>query len=101
MEDSLHQLLPRAEDNGYYRGKRAMVVTAVLTTLAAVTVAMRLFARIRLVKNTGREDWSILFALVCSCPVDDGDVSNETTPIGSLFCISRPRCSPYVIRSSS
>lgn len=69
MEGSLHHFLPRAEDNGYYRGKRAMVVTAVLTTLAAVTVAMRLFARIRLVKNTGREDWSILFALVCLCPV--------------------------------
>ena len=43
-----------------------MVVTAVLTALAAVIVSMRLFARLKLMKATGLEDWAILISLVFS-----------------------------------
>lgn len=66
MDIFAHELLPRTGgDDGYARGKRALVVTAVLTALAAVIVAMRLFARLRLMKSTGREDWAILVSMVC------------------------------------
>lgn len=64
MENILHELLPREEDNGYSRGRRALVVTAVLTGIAALIVGMRLFARLGLMKVTGREDWAILVSLV-------------------------------------
>lgn len=65
MEEIVQGLLPRAGgDDGYARGKRALVVTTVLTALATVIVAMRLFARLRLMKITGREDWTILGSLV-------------------------------------
>lgn len=40
------------------------MVTTVLTGLAAVVVAMRLYARLGLLKIMGREDWTILVALV-------------------------------------
>lgn len=65
MDDILHELLPRASDDGHERGQRALVVTAVLTGFAVLIVGMRLFARMGLVKTTGREDWSVLIALVC------------------------------------
>lgn len=65
MEHVLHELLPRGEDNGYSRGRRALVVTAVLTSIAALIVGMRLFARLGLMKVNGREDWAILVSLVC------------------------------------
>lgn len=64
MDGVLHELSPREEDNGYSRGQRALVVTAVLTSVAALIVAMRLFARVGLMKVTGREDWAILISLV-------------------------------------
>jgi hypothetical protein len=63
MEHVLHELFPR-EDNGYSRGRRALVVTAVLTSIAALIVGMRLFARLGLMKVNGREDWAILVSLV-------------------------------------
>lgn len=63
MEHVLHELFPRG-DNGYSRGRRALVVTAVLTSIAALIVGMRLFARLRLMKVNGREDWAILVSLV-------------------------------------
>lgn len=66
MANFVHEMIPRSEDDGYARGKRAMVVTAVLTSIAAVIVAMRLFARLKLMKSTGLEDWSILISLVFS-----------------------------------
>ncbi|KAJ5159893.1 uncharacterized protein N7482_006897 [Penicillium canariense] len=66
METILHKLLPRVEDNGYSRGRRALVVTTALTSIAALIVGMRLFARLRLMKITGREDWTILISLVFS-----------------------------------
>lgn len=65
MDEILHEILPRASDDGYERGQRALVVTAVLTGIAALIVGMRLFARLGLMKITGREDWSVLIALVC------------------------------------
>lgn len=65
MDNILHELLPRASDDGHERGQRALVVTAVLTGIAALIVGMRLFARLGLMKITGREDWSVLIALVC------------------------------------
>ncbi|KAJ5900970.1 uncharacterized protein N7473_005040 [Penicillium subrubescens] len=66
MENILHVILPREEDNGYSRGRRALVVTAVLTGIAALIVGMRLFARLGLMKVTGREDWAILVSLIFS-----------------------------------
>jgi hypothetical protein len=41
-----------------------VVVTGVLTGLAILIVAMRLFARIGLMKLRGREDYTIVVALV-------------------------------------
>lgn len=64
MDKVLQELVPRGEDNGYSRGQRALVVTAVLTSVAALIVGMRLFARVGLMKVTGREDWAILISLV-------------------------------------
>ncbi|CAI7640958.1 unnamed protein product [Penicillium pancosmium] len=66
MDDILHEILPRASDDGHERGQRALVVTAVLTGIAALIVGMRLFARLGLMKITGREDWSVLIALIFS-----------------------------------
>ncbi|RMJ25131.1 integral membrane protein [Aspergillus sp. HF37] len=48
------------------RGRQALVVTTVLTGLAAIVVAMRLYARLGLLKIMGREDWTILVALFFS-----------------------------------
>ncbi|KAL4889459.1 hypothetical protein BDV59DRAFT_118274 [Aspergillus ambiguus] len=65
MTDTTHTtLLPRSSGDGAARGERALVVTAVLTGLAILIVAMRLFARIGLMKFMGREDWTILVSLV-------------------------------------
>ncbi|OQD76422.1 hypothetical protein PENDEC_c004G02809 [Penicillium decumbens] len=66
MSSFVHELIPRDAHDGYARGKRAMVVTAVLTVLATVIVGMRLFARAKLMKATGLEDWAILISLVFS-----------------------------------
>jgi hypothetical protein len=41
MHDSIYALLPRDDDNGASHGRRALVVTAVLTTISIVIVAMR------------------------------------------------------------
>lgn len=57
-------LLPRTTDDGTARGQRALVVTAVLTGLSIVIVAMRMYARVGLMKLTGREDYMILISLV-------------------------------------
>ena len=65
MDGLLHTLVSRDDDNGAARGKRALVVTAVLTAISTVIVAMRLYARLGLMKITGREDWAILISLVC------------------------------------
>lgn len=66
MVTILHELVPRSEDDGHARGQRAMVVTAVLTGIAALIVALRCYARFGLMKITGREDWAIMGALVLS-----------------------------------
>jgi hypothetical protein len=42
-----------------------MVVTGVLTAISTIIVAMRLYARLGLMKITGREDWAIMISLVC------------------------------------
>jgi hypothetical protein len=81
MENILHVILPREEDNGYSRGRRALVVTAVLTGIAALIVGMRLFARLGLMKVTGREDWAILVSLVRS----DVSVSSMMTRLTYFF----------------
>lgn len=63
-----HLLFPR-DDDAASRGRRALVVTAVLTAISVVVVAMRLYARVGLIKIMGREDWTILVSLVClPCP---------------------------------
>ncbi|GAT27521.1 PTH11-like integral membrane protein [Aspergillus luchuensis] len=56
-------LLPRTTDDGTARGQRALVVTAVLTAISIVIVAMRMYARIGIMKLTGREDYTILISL--------------------------------------
>ena len=61
-------ILPR-EDAGASRGHRALVVTAVLTAISILVVAMRLYARVGLVKIMGREDWTILVSLVWFSPL--------------------------------
>ncbi|KAJ5327492.1 hypothetical protein MYU51_009151 [Penicillium brevicompactum] len=66
MDEFLHTLASRDEDNGAARGRRALVVTAVLTAFSVVIVAMRLYARLGLMKITGREDWAILISLFFS-----------------------------------
>lgn len=66
MVTMLHELVPRDEGDGHARGQRAMVVTAVLTGIAALIVALRCYARFGLMKITGREDWAIMGALVLS-----------------------------------
>lgn len=58
-----HLLAPRADD-AQKRGHRALVVTAVLTAISCVIVAIRLYARVGLIKFMGREDWTILVSLV-------------------------------------
>jgi hypothetical protein len=59
-----HILFPRDGDDGASRGQRALVVTAVLTTISIVIVGMRMVARVGLLKLIGREDYTILFSLV-------------------------------------
>ncbi|KAI9045276.1 PTH11-like integral membrane protein [Aspergillus affinis] len=76
-DDFRHMIFPRDADDGASRGQRALVVTAVLTAIAAVTVAMRFLARIGLMKITGREDWTILLSLVFSI-IYLGLVASET-----------------------
>ncbi|CAI7652713.1 unnamed protein product [Penicillium glandicola] len=66
MHGLIHSLLPREDDNGASRGRRALVVTAVLTAISTAIVAMRLYARLGLMKITGREDWAILISLTFS-----------------------------------
>ncbi|GFF22476.1 hypothetical protein IFM61606_08501 [Aspergillus udagawae] len=61
-----HFILSRDEDDGASRGQQAVEVTGVLTGLAILIVAMRLFARIGLMKLRGREDYTIVVALVFS-----------------------------------
>ncbi|GKZ23975.1 hypothetical protein AbraIFM66951_010227 [Aspergillus brasiliensis] len=60
-------LLPRTTGDGAARGQRALVVTAVLTGISIVIVAMRMYARVGLMKLTGREDYMILISLVFAC----------------------------------
>ncbi|PWY84858.1 PTH11-like integral membrane protein [Aspergillus heteromorphus CBS 117.55] len=60
-------LLPRSTEDGATRGQQALVVTAVLTGLSIVIVAMRMYARVGLMKLIGREDYMILTSLVLAC----------------------------------
>ncbi|RAL14059.1 PTH11-like integral membrane protein [Aspergillus homomorphus CBS 101889] len=60
-------LLSRSTGDGAGRGQRALVVTAVLTGFSVLTVAMRMYARVGLMKLKGREDYMILISLVLSC----------------------------------
>lgn len=60
-----HIRLSRSDNEDSSRGQTAMVVTAVLTGISAVIVAMRIYTRIGLIKLSGREDWTILVSLVC------------------------------------
>lgn len=61
-----NSLMPRTNHDGYgpYRGRVALVTTAVLTSISAFVVALRFFTRVWLVKYVGRDDWTILAALV-------------------------------------
>ncbi|KAL6233034.1 hypothetical protein BDW75DRAFT_242426 [Aspergillus navahoensis] len=65
MDEALgHILLPRSQDDeGASRGRTAVVVTAVLTSISIVIVAMRIYTRVGIMKSSGREDWTILASL--------------------------------------
>ncbi|KAL4979557.1 hypothetical protein BDW66DRAFT_157380 [Aspergillus desertorum] len=59
-----HILLLRSQDDeGASRGRTAMMVTAVLTSISIVIVAMRIYTRVGIMKSSGREDWTILASL--------------------------------------
>ncbi|PWY96608.1 PTH11-like integral membrane protein [Aspergillus sclerotioniger CBS 115572] len=60
-------LLPRGINDDAARGQRALVVTAVLTGFSILIVAMRMYARVGLMKLIGREDYMILISLVLAC----------------------------------
>ncbi|OJJ98722.1 hypothetical protein ASPACDRAFT_1889211 [Aspergillus aculeatus ATCC 16872] len=62
-----HLLFPRISGDGAERGQRALVVTAVLTGFSVVIVAMRMYARLGLMKLKGREDYMILISLILAC----------------------------------
>ncbi|KAL5002048.1 hypothetical protein BDV10DRAFT_129807 [Aspergillus recurvatus] len=66
MDEALeHILLLRSQDDeGASRGRTAMVVTTVLTSISIVIVAMRIYTRIGIMKLSGREDWTILASLI-------------------------------------
>ncbi|KAL4904956.1 hypothetical protein BDW74DRAFT_24163 [Aspergillus multicolor] len=66
MDEALeHILLLRSHgDDGASRGQTAMLVTAVLTAISVVIVAMRIYTRVGIMKLSGREDWTILISLV-------------------------------------
>lgn len=85
MEGLLHTLASRDEDNGASRGRQAMVVTAVLTAISTIIVAMRLYARLGLMKITGREDWAILISLVC--PSSSGCTTRQLTKLAQVFSL--------------
>ena len=65
MDIIREHLFPRISGDGAERGQRALVVTAVLTGFSVVVVAMRMYARLGLMKLKGREDYMILISLVC------------------------------------
>lgn len=46
------------------RGRQAVEVSAVFTTLAGITVALRLYTRFFLVRCAGIEDYGIVLAMV-------------------------------------
>lgn len=62
MDAEGNKLFPRGEISD--RGRQSLVVTAVLTSLATLAVALRLWARAGMLKIMGPEDWFILVALV-------------------------------------
>jgi len=89
MDGLLHTLVSRDEDNGASRGRRALVVTAVLTAFSTVIVAMRLYARLGLMKITGREDWAILISLVrLPCSACTNRRLTKHTQVFSLIYLS-------------
>lgn len=64
MDVLASSIFPRGDETGASRGRAAVIITGVLTALAALTVAVRLYTRAGLLKSTGREDWLILGAMV-------------------------------------
>lgn len=71
-------LLPRGINDDWARGKRALVVTAVLTGLSILIVTMRMYARVGLMKLIGREDYMILISLVRRFEIIHINSSRET-----------------------
>ncbi|KAJ9291698.1 hypothetical protein DTO021C3_599 [Paecilomyces variotii] len=66
MDVLASSIFPRGDETGASRGRAAVIITGVLTALAALTVAVRLYTRAGLLKSTGREDWLILGAMAFS-----------------------------------
>lgn len=48
---------------------RILVVQTIFTFLALLAVGLRLYVRIKLIKNTGADDWTMLIAAVGYRPV--------------------------------
>jgi hypothetical protein len=53
------------------RGRGALVVSAVFTSLATLLVIIRIYTRAILVKQMGADDYAILVALVRDLPTVD------------------------------
>jgi len=65
MDGPVNHILPREASAGMSpRGIQALIITVVLTSIAAFFVGLRLFTRVGLVKLMGREDWTILLSMV-------------------------------------
>ena len=47
------------------KGKPIVAVTTVFTVTALLIIALRLFTRLKIVRNTGIDDAVIIFAMVC------------------------------------
>jgi hypothetical protein len=62
--------------DGDDRGPGLIAAAVLLFTLAATTVALRFYTRLRIVRVFGPEDWTILVALVLSLGVSTGSITS-------------------------
>ncbi|KAL4802354.1 hypothetical protein BDV18DRAFT_147357 [Aspergillus unguis] len=61
-----HSLLSRGPNDGVPRGLEAVIISATLLGLSSLVMAMRIYTRVVLIRQTDREDVTILFSLAFS-----------------------------------
>lgn len=49
---------------GVARGREALVVSAIFTSLSTILTAIRIYTRAFLVRQMGSDDWTIIVSLV-------------------------------------